>query len=252
MFYNARYDDPGIGRFVSADSIVPGAGALTVTPHDVVATKAWGERGAAANPQELNRYSYVDNNPLGAGDPTGHCSGGGHWRNFVSVFDGTCMSKGMAIAARGRTVGEKALGGLAYAGPPVAVGFATLGTAGLAGVGITALHVPTIAGAGDQLSAFEIARQGGRHSGFLASHLNNSVTSLERSIRAFDKRILEHQHKMAAPVRFAKNWNSLSEQEQAGLLRFWTKSSSNSKTKQIFYGNLLNKKREGSHDNHSD
>ena len=38
----------------------------------------------------------------------------------------------MAIAARGRTVGERALGVLAYAGPLIAVGLATLGTAGLA------------------------------------------------------------------------------------------------------------------------
>lgn len=73
LFYNARYYDPGIGRFVSADSIVPSAGSLTVTPNDAVATKAWGEKGAAGNPQELNRYSYVNNNPVGAGDPTGHC-----------------------------------------------------------------------------------------------------------------------------------------------------------------------------------
>ncbi len=72
LFYNARSYDPGIGRFVSADTIVPTAGSLTVTPSDAVATKAWGERGAAANPQALNRYSYVNNNPLGAGDPTGH------------------------------------------------------------------------------------------------------------------------------------------------------------------------------------
>ena len=48
-----------------------GAGALTVTPHDAVATTAWGERGAAGNPQALNRYSYVNNNPLGRGIPRG-------------------------------------------------------------------------------------------------------------------------------------------------------------------------------------
>jgi hypothetical protein len=49
--YNARYYDPTIGRFVSADSIVP----------------------QATNPQALNRYSYVVNNPLKYTDPTGHC-----------------------------------------------------------------------------------------------------------------------------------------------------------------------------------
>jgi hypothetical protein len=49
--YNARYYDPLLGRFVSADSMVPGAG----------------------NPQNLNRYTYVNNSPLNYTDPSGHC-----------------------------------------------------------------------------------------------------------------------------------------------------------------------------------
>ncbi len=48
--YNARYYDPALGRFLQADTIVPDA----------------------ANPQSLNRYSYVYNNPLRYVDPTGH------------------------------------------------------------------------------------------------------------------------------------------------------------------------------------
>ena len=48
-WYASRAYDPAIGRFVSPDSIVP----------------------APANPQALNRYSYVYNNPLGLVDPTG-------------------------------------------------------------------------------------------------------------------------------------------------------------------------------------
>ncbi len=49
--YGARFYDALIGRFLSADSIVPGAG----------------------NPQALNRYAYTFNNPLKYVDPTGHC-----------------------------------------------------------------------------------------------------------------------------------------------------------------------------------
>ena len=48
-FYNARYYDAVIGRFVSPDSIIS-------TP--------W-------NPQSFNRYTYVLNNPLKYIDPTG-------------------------------------------------------------------------------------------------------------------------------------------------------------------------------------
>ncbi|MBI4847635.1 MAG: hypothetical protein HY808_03540, partial [Nitrospirae bacterium] len=60
-YYGARYYDPKLARFVSADTIVP-------EPFD---------------PQALNRYSYVLNNPVIFTDPSGHysddfycCSGG--------------------------------------------------------------------------------------------------------------------------------------------------------------------------------
>jgi RHS repeat-associated protein len=49
-FYNARWYDSLVGRFASADTIVPGAG----------------------NPQNLNRYSYSLSNPLKYTDPSGH------------------------------------------------------------------------------------------------------------------------------------------------------------------------------------
>jgi RHS repeat-associated protein len=48
-YYGARYYDPTIGRFISADSIVQ----------------------SYSNPQSLNRYSYVFNNPLKYVDPSG-------------------------------------------------------------------------------------------------------------------------------------------------------------------------------------
>jgi RHS repeat-associated protein len=49
--YHSRWYDADLGRFVSPDSIVPDA----------------------ANPQSLNRYSYVDNAPISQSDPSGHC-----------------------------------------------------------------------------------------------------------------------------------------------------------------------------------
>jgi RHS repeat-associated protein len=49
-FYGARYYDPEIGRFITADTIVQ-------TPYD---------------PQSLNRYAYCRNNPINYVDPTGH------------------------------------------------------------------------------------------------------------------------------------------------------------------------------------
>ncbi len=49
-FYNARYYDPLLGRFLQADTIIPSPG----------------------NPQSFNRYAYGYNNPVKYLDPSGH------------------------------------------------------------------------------------------------------------------------------------------------------------------------------------
>ncbi|EPG66220.1 RHS repeat-associated core domain protein [Leptospira wolffii serovar Khorat str. Khorat-H2] len=50
-FYNARYYDPQIARFTSADTVVPETGLVS---------------------QSWNRFSYVAGNPIRYKDPTGH------------------------------------------------------------------------------------------------------------------------------------------------------------------------------------
>ena len=50
MYYNARWYDPALGRFVQADTIIPQPG----------------------DPQSWDRYAYVENNPLRYTDPSGH------------------------------------------------------------------------------------------------------------------------------------------------------------------------------------
>jgi len=64
LYYGARYYDPALGRFLSADTVVPEPG----------------------NPQALNRYAYVLNNPLKYIDPTGYVydpSEGNGWQDTV-------------------------------------------------------------------------------------------------------------------------------------------------------------------------
>ncbi|MDH5508415.1 MAG: RHS repeat-associated core domain-containing protein [Anaerolineae bacterium] len=50
MDYNARFFSPELGRFTQPDTIIP----------------------SLFNPQSLNRYAYVSNNPIRFIDPTGH------------------------------------------------------------------------------------------------------------------------------------------------------------------------------------
>jgi RHS repeat-associated protein len=63
LFYNARWYDPSLGRFLQADTIVPGAG----------------------NPQAYDRYAYTLNNPIKYIDPSGHLS-----CSAAHVADGDC------------------------------------------------------------------------------------------------------------------------------------------------------------------
>jgi RHS repeat-associated protein len=58
----ARYLDPKLGRFLSADT----------------------EVGEPFDPQELNRYSYTDNDPVNSTDPTGHRSVFAGWRQVIT------------------------------------------------------------------------------------------------------------------------------------------------------------------------
>jgi RHS repeat-associated protein len=53
VFFGARYYNPKLGRFITADSVVQ-------SPYD---------------PQTLNRYSYCNNNPVNLVDPTGQSWG---------------------------------------------------------------------------------------------------------------------------------------------------------------------------------
>jgi RHS repeat-associated protein len=49
-YYNARWYDPELGRFIQADTVIANAN----------------------DPTSYDRYAYVDNNPVNHNDPTGH------------------------------------------------------------------------------------------------------------------------------------------------------------------------------------
>ena len=66
-YMQARYYDPVIGRFLSADPV----------------------GFAHGGPTYFNRYAYVGNDPINATDPTGMCTG-----SRITNDDGTCASTG--------------------------------------------------------------------------------------------------------------------------------------------------------------
>ncbi len=78
-FYEARYYHPALGRFISPDAIVPGAG----------------------NPQNLNRYSYVNNNPINFTDPTGHFSFKRFFKGLLKALPAIVVGIGVGILTAG-------------------------------------------------------------------------------------------------------------------------------------------------------
>jgi len=74
--YRARYYDPALGRFIQPDTIVPEPG----------------------DPQALNRYAYVLNNPLRYNDPSGHAfsecgPGGSECSDLKEAVSSTVISR---------------------------------------------------------------------------------------------------------------------------------------------------------------
>ena len=83
-YYNARYYDPSIGRFISADSIV----------------------GNPRDPQDLNRYTYAGNNPLIYIDPTGHLKLGKLLKSFVTGVVAGAAAGATHAALSGGNLGQ--------------------------------------------------------------------------------------------------------------------------------------------------
>jgi RHS repeat-associated protein len=89
-FYNARYYDPALGRFIQADTLVPDP----------------------ADPQSLNRFAYVRNNPLNRIDPGGQADVGAG--DVGSCDDSFCSAELQELYARWKAAKYQILSFRAY------------------------------------------------------------------------------------------------------------------------------------------
>lgn len=113
IWYGSRWYDPSVGRFVSADSIVP-------------------DRG---NPQGLDRYSYVANNPISRTDESGHCWGIASFIRGMPSYKTTCQNLDLAliiIQSNETSLSNKAIAGGYIASEGLAHGALAAGGALLA------------------------------------------------------------------------------------------------------------------------
>ena len=130
-YYGARYYDPFIGRFITADTIVQ-------APYDS---------------QSLNRYAYCRNNPINYIDPTGH-----FWwfiPIIISIVKGAIIGSlvgGIVAAATGTSISQGFLTG--------AISGAMFGAVG--GLGLQGLaHTAAFAAAGAASGAINSSITGG-------------------------------------------------------------------------------------------
>jgi hypothetical protein len=66
--------------------------------------------------------------------------------------------------------------------------------------------------------AFQIAKEGGKHAGFLRNYLGRSPAEIQKGITSFEKQIAEHQAKIANPSGALSNWRTLDPRQQQALL----------------------------------
>jgi hypothetical protein len=70
-------------------------------------------------------------------------------------------------------------------------------------------------------SAYEVAKQGGRHGGLLRRYQGKSVEEIQRALRSYERQAAVHRQEMSSPETFVPDWVGKSPRAQQGLLRHW-------------------------------
>ncbi|GIW98371.1 MAG: hypothetical protein KatS3mg111_1704 [Pirellulaceae bacterium] len=68
-------------------------------------------------------------------------------------------------------------------------------------------------------SAFEVARQGGKHAGFLKNYAGKPASQIQKGINSLKKQIAEHQDKIANPGKYIPGFDKLDPRQQQALLK---------------------------------
>jgi len=66
--------------------------------------------------------------------------------------------------------------------------------------------------------AYDIAKEGGKHSGFFKQYVGKSNTEIHKGIQSIEKQIAEHQAKIANPEKYIPNFGQLDPRQQEALV----------------------------------
>jgi RHS repeat-associated protein len=177
-YYNARYQNPNTGRFISQDQAFLALG-------DNQQLKAITQQKLAAylsDPQNLNSYSYARNNPILYNDPTG--------QSFESVLSWANAHTGIGQTVDNSTtynymVAHPVQGGAAVGvgSGLVVAGFSYLLSEGYTGLGISVSAATTLGTAGTSACAAECDKvsPGAQQSFQAIGKIGETLSGLEKN-----------------------------------------------------------------------
>jgi hypothetical protein len=122
-----------------------------------------------------------------------------------NVSEGWSIATGPDDFARGEIVGETTFGVIA----------AIVVTKGMTNIGKGSTLIQKTE------TAYDIAKTGGRHSGYLKTMANADLKSIRSAIRSYEKNVVEHVDKLSNPSKHIKNWDKLSDRQKAGYIKHW-------------------------------
>jgi len=138
-FYNARWYDPSLGRFVQADTVMQSqecALAVSYTEQGIRGRCAGARStaGTQSDTQALNRYTYTLNNPVRYTDPSGHIIplAAAAWMGAAGLIGG--VSNALTYVASAKLGGEQV--NLEKVGIAFGTGFAVGAVTAIPGAGI--------------------------------------------------------------------------------------------------------------------
>ncbi len=228
-YYGQRYYNPVSGRFTQPDPVSNNL----ANPQKLKQSTGQDLQKFLENPQALNSYNYVQNNPVKYVDPNGE---------YIAPYDATTdvLFFGQSLDAYNDNKNWVNGTALALDAVGLALPIVPAGT-GLLFKGIVKAvnHLSNTYRAGRLLAkfrvgvevinniidsadnAYEVAKNGGKHFGAYKNYLDRTNEQLMDSVKTHLDNVVEHIDKLKNPDKHIKNFSQRTEEYVVGQIKQW-------------------------------